>query len=200
MNGDTRASRPVGPVVVMGVSGSGKSTVGVDLATALGVPFVDGDALHPAANIAKMAAGIPLDDADRAPWLTAVGEALADGAAAHGGIVIACSALRRAYRDRLRALAPGLVFVHLTGSRELLAARLAGRSHEFMPSTLLDSQLATLEPLERDEASIALDVGERVDDLVASAARGLRGVRAASPSAAAAAAALPAATPAATRP
>src|SRR5689334_14636123 len=98
----------------MGVSGSGKSTVGALLAARLGVPFVDGDALHPASNVAKMAAGIPLDDDDRAPWLDAVGARLAQG-----GVVVACSALRRAYRDRLRDAAPAARFVLLHGNRDL---------------------------------------------------------------------------------
>jgi gluconokinase len=151
------------PVVVMGVSGSGKSTVGAALADALGIPFVDGDALHPAANVAKMAAGIPLDDADRAPWLDAIGALLA-----RGPVVVACSALKRAYRDRLRAAAPSLVLVFLDGSRELLADRMAARPGHFMPPALLDSQLATLERPALDEHALTADVAEPVPGIVAS--------------------------------
>jgi gluconokinase len=155
------------PVVVMGVSGSGKSTVGVALAAALGVPFVDGDALHPPANVAKMAAGQPLDDADRAPWLDAVAAVLATGP-----VVVACSALRRRYRDRLRDAAPDLELVWLDGPRELLEKRLAERFHQYMPAALLDSQLAALEPPDPDEHALRLDVGRPVDELVALAASG----------------------------
>lgn len=156
---------PTPPVVVMGVSGSGKSTVGSALADALGLTFVDGDSLHPPANVAKMAAGIPLDDADRAPWLDAVGAALARGD------VVACSALKRRYRDRLRELAPATRVVYLRGSRELLSERLAGRHHAFMPASLLDSQLAALEEPTPDEHAIVLDIAERPDELVAASIR-----------------------------
>jgi gluconokinase len=151
------------PVVVMGVSGSGKTTVGAALADALGLRFVDGDALHPAANVAKMAAGIPLDDADRAPWLDAVGAVLAAGQ-----VVVACSALKRAYRDRLRAAAPDLELVFLDGSRELLASRMAARPGHFMPASLLDSQLATLEPPTADEHPVTVDVAAPVPEIVES--------------------------------
>ena len=150
------------PVVVMGVSGSGKTTVGAALADALGLRFVDGDALHPAANVAKMAAGIPLDDADRAPWLDAVGAVLAAGS-----VVVACSALKRTYRDRLRAAAPDLELVFLDGSRELLASRMAARPGHFMPASLLDSQLATLEPPTADEHPVTVDVAVPVSEIVA---------------------------------
>ena len=139
-------------IVVMGVSGTGKSTVGQALADALGLPFVEGDSLHPAANVEKMSAGIPLTDADRAPWLDRIAGEL------HRPVVVACSALRRAYRDRLRADAPDLVLVYLHGTRELLAERMAGRPGHFMPTSLLDSQLATLEPPGVDENAIEMDV------------------------------------------
>ena len=152
------------PVVVMGVSGTGKTTVGVALAKRLGVPFVDGDDLHPPANVAKMSRGEALDDTDRYPWLEAVGQWLAD----HGdGGVAACSALRRRYRDQLRSHAAGLVFVHLDGSREVIQQRQAGRSGHFMPSSLLASQFATLEPLEPDELGVVIDVDQTVDAVVA---------------------------------
>lgn len=159
-------------VVVMGVSGSGKSTVGSMLARRLGVDFVDADGLHPAANIAKMSTGRPLTDEDRGPWLDAVAAELA---AAPAGAVVACSALRRRYRDRLRRGAGGVRFVHLTGSRELLAARMGARLDHFMPASLLDTQLATLEPLDPAEDGIVLDVVEPPDTLAAFAAQLLSG-------------------------
>jgi gluconokinase len=159
-------------VCVMGVSAAGKSTVGRALSEALGVPFSDADDLHSDANRAKMAAGTPLTDDDRWPWLDAVGESLR--AARDTGLVMACSALRRAYRDRIRAAAPDVVFVHLDGTRELLAARIAARADHFMPSTLLESQLATLEPLESDEAGLVMDVAMPVADLVGEVAVRLR--------------------------
>lgn len=156
------------PVVVMGVSGSGKSTVGAALAERLGVGFTDGDGLHPEANVAKMRSGEPLTDADRAPWLDIVGDRLARNVA--DGIVVACSALRRTYRDRLRSHAPDTVFVHLAGGRELLAGRMGGRAGHFMPPALLESQLATLEPLADDEAGTTLDIARPVEELAAAGA------------------------------
>jgi len=159
-------------VCVMGVSAAGKSTVGTALALTLGVPFVDADDLHSDANRAKMAAGIPLTDDDRWPWLDAVGARLRDER--DSGLVVACSALRRAYRDRIREAAPGVVFVHLTGTPELLAARAGARTDHFMPPALLVSQLATLEPLEDDEAGLVADVAAPVGALVAAVAESLR--------------------------
>lgn len=152
----------VRPVVVMGVSGTGKSTIGVAVAAALGLPFVEGDDLHPPANVAKMAAGIPLDDADRAPWLDLVAAELAARPS-----VVACSALKRAYRDRLRAAAPDLALVFLHGAPELLAERVGARTAHFMPGSLLDSQLATLEPPTPDEQPIAVDVALTPAEIVA---------------------------------
>lgn len=143
-------------VVVMGVSGTGKSTVGRLLAAELAVPYADADDFHPPANIAKMSAGIPLDDADRAPWLDAIGDWL--GAHADTGGVVGCSALKRAYRDRLRRAAPDAITVHLAGDRALIAERLHERTGHFMPETLLDSQFADLQPLEPDEAGVSLDI------------------------------------------
>lgn len=159
-------ARPVAPpvVVVMGVSGSGKSTVGAALAARLGVPFADGDDLHPAANIAKMAAGRPLDDADRRPWLEAVGRWLADHRDRGG--VVTCSALKRSYRDLLRRFAPQAELVHLHGRHDVIARRQADRLDHFMPPSLLDSQFAALEPLDTVEAGVVLDVDGDVSSIV----------------------------------
>ena len=161
---------PSGPplVTVMGVSGSGKTTVGAALAQRLGVPFADADDFHPAENIAKMSAGQPLDDLDRLPWLHTLGRWQAAHAAT--GAVVSCSALRRWYRDVLREAAPDQVFVHLDGLPEVVARRVAGRPGHFMPASLVDSQFATLEPLQADEAGVALDLDRSVDELVDAAA------------------------------
>jgi len=153
----------------MGVSGSGKTTVGEALAAELGLRFVDADALHPHANVEKMAAGIPLTDDDRWPWLDAVGAVLADGP-----VVVACSALRRVYRERLRAAASELALVYLHGDPALLAERMGHRPGHFMPASLLESQLATLEPPAPDEHALSYDVASPVDDIVRDAARRLR--------------------------
>ncbi|MFD2685968.1 gluconokinase [Streptomyces phyllanthi] len=150
-------------VVVMGVAGTGKSTIGRLLAARLGVPYAEGDDFHPEANIAKMSAGVPLDDGDRWPWLDAVG-AWAHGRAGLGGVA-GCSALKRSYRDRLRAAAPGLVFLHLSGDRELIEGRMARRQGHFMPTALLDSQFATLQPLQADEPGVAVDVSGTPDEI-----------------------------------
>lgn len=159
------------PVVVMGVSGSGKSTVGAALAQRLQAPFADADDFHPEANVAKMRAGQALDDDDRRPWLEVIGVWLADHEA---GGVMTCSALKRAYRDQLRAHAPDTAFVHLHGDRDVIARRQATRPGHFMPASLLDSQFATLEPLEPDEGGFVVDVDQSVDEIVAQAARHLR--------------------------
>ena len=151
-------SRRGGRVVVMGVSGCGKSTVGRGLAARLGVGFIEGDELHPPRNVARMAAGTALTDADRAGWLDALAERIAAARAAGQGLVLACSALKRAYRDRLRAADPGLRFVHLHGDAELLRARMAQRSDHYMPPSLLASQLATLEPPAADERAATFDI------------------------------------------
>ncbi|MEU3353286.1 gluconokinase [Streptomyces sp. NPDC037389] len=161
-------------VVVMGVAGTGKTTVGPLVAEALGVPYAEGDDFHPAANIAKMSAGTPLDDDDRAPWLDAIGDWARGRTGAGGGGVVSCSALKRAYRDRLRAAAPGLVFLHLTGDRELIAGRMAARKGHFMTARLLDSQFATLEPLGADEAGIAVDVAPEAAVIAERAVAALR--------------------------
>ncbi|WP_375384616.1 gluconokinase [uncultured Microbacterium sp.] len=154
----------------MGPSGSGKSLVGALLAERLGVPFVDADSLHPASNVAKMAAGIPLDDADRWPWLDAVGAAMS---AQSAGIVAACSALRRAYRDRLLRTEPRAVFVELLVDRATLADRMSARAH-FMPASLLDSQLRAFEPLASDEPGFAVRNEGDLDALLNEIVQGLR--------------------------
>lgn len=158
-------------VVVMGVSGCGKSTVGQLLSSRLGLPFVEGDGLHPPDNVRKMAAGTPLTDEDRAGWLDAVASRLV---AAPGGAVLSCSALKRRYRERLRAEVPALRFVHLHGPRELLAQRLASRRGHYMPASLLDSQLRTLEPPEPDEHAIVLSIDQPPETLAALAAAALQ--------------------------
>ncbi len=147
----------------MGVSGSGKTTVGEALAERLGVPFEDGDDLHPASNVEKMRRGEPLDDEDRRPWLDLVGEWLATH---HDGGFVACSALRRAYRDQLRSHAPDVEFVYLQGDRDTITRRQASRPQHFMPTSLLDSQFATLEPLTDDERHVVLDVRRSVEQMV----------------------------------
>ena len=157
-------------VVVMGVSGCGKTSVGLALADKLHARFVDADDLHPAANKAKMIAGIPLNDDDRWPWLDAVATHLAGPES----MIVACSALKKAYRDHILAAAPGTVFVHLNGSREVLAERLGNRKGHFMPASLLDSQLATLEPLGPLEPGLVIDIDQPIEAIVSAATAALR--------------------------
>jgi gluconokinase len=153
------------PVVVMGVSGSGKSTVGAALAQRLRVPFADADDLHPAANIAKMSAGHALDDDDRYPWLERIGEWLVEQA---DGGVMSCSALKVKYRDQLRKHNPNVRFLHLVGTPEVIGRRQASRPGHFMPASLLASQFETLEPLEAHEHGVDIDVDQSIDSIVAS--------------------------------
>ncbi len=154
----------------MGITGSGKSTVGASLARRLGVDFVEGDDYHPPENVRRMASGIPLTDDDRAGWLRALATRIGEARDAGTGLVMTCSALKRSYRDALRAAAPELQFVFLKGSRVMIAERLAERRGHFMPASLLDSQLATLEEPAFDEHAWTYDIRESaqkiVDDLV----------------------------------
>lgn len=149
-------------IVVMGVSGSGKSTVAAAVAEALGRPYLDADDLHPVENLAKLGAGIALTDADRMPWLDAV----AAWILAHPRSVVACSALRRPYRDRLRSVGGSVWFLHLDPPVDVLRARLAVRREHFMPASLLPDQLATLEPLQADEPGLRVGDGAEVQRLV----------------------------------
>ncbi len=162
-------------LVVMGVSGSGKTVAGTAIAHALGIPFFDGDDLHSPAARAKMTAGIALNDEDRAPWLTRIGVLLADALAHPDGVVVACSALRRAYRDRLRAIAgPSLRFLFLKGDKARMRERVAGRKNHYMPASLIDSQFAALESPEGEEDVVTLaadidlsrDLGETIERLL----------------------------------
>lgn len=157
-------------IVVMGVSGCGKSTVGEELAAELGIDYKDGDVLHPQSNIDKMASGQALDDDDRAWWLVQVGKWLRE----HDQGVIACSALKRSYRDLIRIKCPGTVFVHLHGDYDLLLSRMNAREDHFMPSTLLDSQFETLEPLEDDEDARVFDIAGTIESIVTEAATWIR--------------------------
>ena len=160
-------------IVVMGVSGCGKSTIGAALADRLGWPFEEGDRHHLPASIARMSAGIPLEDADRWPWLDALAAIIAGHEAEGRSSILACSSLKRAYRDRLRAGAPKVRFVHLAGPQALLQARLDARKGHFFPPGLLASQYATLEPLAADEDGVVVDVALPTDAQVAAALAGL---------------------------
>ncbi|WP_306396442.1 gluconokinase [Telluria beijingensis] len=150
--------------VVMGVSGCGKSKIGSMLADALGIPFIEGDAFHSETNVAKMSAGTALTDDDRRDWLLSLRDKLA---AREGGAVLSCSSLKRAYRDLLRGAGGDVRFVHLAGERSLLEQRVSNRPGHYMPPSLLDSQLCTLEPLQPDEAGITLDIRDTPERLVA---------------------------------
>jgi gluconokinase len=162
-------SETIPPIMVMGVQGAGKSTIGTLLATRLGVRFVDGDRLHSEANIAKMARGEALTDTERLPWLREVGSVLASGR--DTGIVVVCSALKRDYRNLIREFVPELFVVDPEGPMALVADRISARQHEYMPPVLLQSQYDTLEPLQPDENGIVIDIRrtpeELIDDIVA---------------------------------
>ena len=172
------AARTGYAVVVMGVSGSGKTTVAELLARQLGWPFMEGDRLHPPANVEKMRQGIPLNDADRAPWLDRIGAELKSWGAEGRSGVLTCSALKRAYRDRIRSSRPGVRFIYLKGSEALIEARVAKRHHEYMPASLLRSQFDALEEPAPDEPGVVtVDAGGSAKKEVAAviAALGLAG-------------------------
>ncbi|MEM9585405.1 MAG: gluconokinase [Pseudomonadota bacterium] len=159
-------------VVVMGVAGCGKSSVGEAVAEALDATYLDGDDLHPAENIAKMSAGTPLTDDDRAPWLDEVGQKFAASAAP---LLIGCSALKRHYRDRIRAAAGSDVcFLHLNGTRAVIEARMSKRAGHFMPVSLLNSQFADLELLQADESGVEIDIAAPFDTVVSKSIAALR--------------------------
>ncbi len=151
--------------VLMGVSGCGKSSVGTALSVTCDMTFIDGDDLHPKRNIAKMARGVALSDADRAPWLARVGQTFVE---TPGPVVIGCSALKKTYRDQIRRAVPEPVhFLHLDAPREVMMTRVARRAGHFMPVSLLDSQYAALEPLERDEWGREIDIARPYSDVIA---------------------------------
>ena len=156
-------------IIVMGVSGSGKSTIGALLAEALGWPFADADGFHPAANVAKMAAGQPLTDADRWPWLDAIAAHIGASRTAGQPVVVACSALRRAYRERLRAGHGDLIFLHLAGAPAVIAERQAARQGHFMPPSLMASQFATLEDPAAEADAVMVSVSASPHEVVATA-------------------------------
>ncbi len=165
---------PAVPVVVMGVCGSGKSTIGALLADALASTFIDGDRLHPQSNVDKMASGMPLNDDDRWPWLQRVGETLG-ASSAH--CIIACSALKRIYRQHIALAArEPVLFVHLAGSRQVIETRMQSRAGHFMPLALLESQLATLEQPDADEFAIVVDVDQPVEAVLEAALTAIRSV------------------------
>ena len=172
MSTDDHLERQLPVLVVMGVSGSGKSTVAGIVAGRLGWDLAEGDDLHPPANVAKMSAGTPLTDEDRWPWLDRVGDWIREHTAAGRPGVITCSALRRRYRDRLRG--DHVVFVHLAGTRDTIGRRMTARTDHFMPAGLLDSQLATLEPLDPDENGLVVEVGAAPGELAGEIIKRLR--------------------------
>lgn len=170
----TLSNRPTA-IIVMGVSGCGKTSVGAALADRLGLSFVEGDVLHPPANVEKMAKGTPLSDDDRWPWLDIIGVEMASALARGEGIVVSCSALKKIYRERLRAATGGnLRFVYLSGSRDLLTERMGARTGHFMPLSLLDSQLHTLEVPTGEPGVVTVDIDQDVEGIVGDAMKGLR--------------------------
>ncbi|MDB5853926.1 MAG: gluconokinase [Herminiimonas sp.] len=150
----------------MGVSGCGKSEIGQRLATRLSCAYVEGDDHHPAANVQKMSVGIPLQDEDRRDWLLNLQARIRGAHQSDSGLVLSCSSLKRRYRDLLRAGDPDLIFLHLSGSRELIAARMQARPGHFMPLALLDSQFTDLEPLQGDERGIAIDIDAMPEQII----------------------------------
>jgi gluconokinase len=159
-------------VVVMGVAASGKSSIGRALAAQCGFDFVEGDDLHPQANIERMSRGLSLGDSDRRDWLENIADVI-EGADPSRGLILSCSALKRSYRDRLTAASPRVTFLHLSGQRALIEARMSRRAGHFMPITLLDSQYGDLEPPAADESAVTVDVAGDFDEVVELAARRL---------------------------
>ena len=157
-------------IVVMGVTGCGKTTVGIALAKTLGIEFIDSDDLHPESNKKKMSSGTPLTDSDRKPWLQEVSKALQK----HESVIVACSALKKSYRSTILAGAPTTKFTHLSGTKELIFARLSERSHHFMPIGLLDSQFETLEPLSEAECGKVFDIDKPIELIVKEIATWIR--------------------------
>jgi len=176
----TAASQPVSEpplIVVMGVSGCGKSSVGIHIAARLGLPFLEGDTMHPPGNIEKMSSGTPLTDSDREPWLDTIGAALRKSAEAGSGLVVTCSALKRAYRERLRRGAgQPVAFVFLHGSVIVLKARMAARTGHFFPPRLLDSQFATLEDPTGEPGVVVVDIDAPVETIANAAIQGLAAI------------------------
>lgn len=163
-----------GAIIVMGVCGCGKSSVGAAIAERLGLPFIEGDILHPKSNVEKMSRGEPLSDEDRWPWLEIIGRRMADALTRGEGIVVSCSALKKVYLDRLRAAAAGrLSFVYLEGTRALLSGRMGSRTGHFMPTSLLDSQLATLEVPTGEPGVVTVDIDREIDEIADMAIAGL---------------------------
>lgn len=165
-------------LIVMGVSGSGKTSIGEGVAARLGVHFIEGDALHPAANVEKMSKGIPLTDEDRWPWLERIGGEIATSLAKGEGIAVSCSALKRVYRERLRAAAGGhLYFIYLDGSKALLTKRMGERKGHFMPASLLESQLQTLEVPTGEPHVVTVDIDDTIEGIVEASIKGLAAIR-----------------------
>jgi gluconokinase len=172
----TQDSAPA--IIVMGVSGSGKSSIGEALAERLGIAFIEGDALHPAANVEKMSKGIPLTDEDRWPWLDRIGTEIAESLARGRGVVASCSALKCVYRERLRKAAGGhLHFVYLDGSKELLSRRMGERKGHFMPASLLESQLKTLEVPTGEPGVVTVGIDDTIDGIAKAAVASLNAIR-----------------------
>ena len=169
------AAAPV--IVVMGVCGCGKSSIGAALAARHGWRFLEGDDLHPPANVARMSQGLPLTDEDRLGWLDAIGAHIAEAGRAGTGLVVACSALKRSYRTRLDAAGTDVRFLHLSGDRTLIEARMAARTNHFMPLSLIESQFATLEPPGADERAVSVSVDQPPEALLEEAERGLARLR-----------------------
>ena len=172
---DVFRAKPI--LVVMGVSGCGKSTVGQQVADALQLPFLEGDDFHPPENVARMAAGVALTDADRQGWLQTLAGHIAAAGQSGQGLVLSCSALKRSYRDVLRRGDAATRFIYLHGDPQLLASRMAARTKHYMPSSLLDSQLATLEPPAPDENALAFDVAKPNADIAAAVVSTLTGTK-----------------------